>query len=91
MLLVAAISGGIGFTAFVALMVIGNFTFSPALFLALLVTVAVAIFLLRAFHNPVEPPAATTAAAPVAAAPEPAPAPAPAPEPKPAPVAATPE
>ncbi|MEO1239336.1 MAG: NADH:ubiquinone oxidoreductase [Pseudomonadota bacterium] len=99
MLLVGAISGGIGVVAFLALMVLGNFTFSPALFLALLVAFAVAIFLLVAFHNPngapgkVEAPkavapVATPVSAPepvAAAAPEPAPEPEPTPAPEPAP------
>ncbi|MEL6645305.1 MAG: endonuclease [Pseudomonadota bacterium] len=86
MLLVGAISGGIGFTAFVALMLIGEFVFSAALFLATLIAAVVAIFLFRAFHTPVEPPHSAapapvaTAAAPVAT-PAPAPAPAPASEP----------
>lgn len=90
MLLVGAISGGIGVVAFLALMAIGKFSFSPALFLALLVAFAVAMFLLVAFHNPngaLGPAEAPKAAAPVAtpvAASAPEPAPAPAPEPVPA-------
>lgn len=89
MLLVFAISGGIGLTAFVALMVLGGYTFSPALFLSALVTLAVAIFLFRAFHRGPDVPETATAAAPVSApAPEPAAEPEPAPEP--APVAAAP-
>lgn len=86
MLLVGAIAGGVGFTAFVALMVIGEFVFSAALFLAILVAAAVAIFLFRAFHEPVDAPG-TTQPQPVAA-PAPAAAPAPPPEPAPAPAAA---
>ncbi|MEM9476339.1 MAG: NADH:ubiquinone oxidoreductase [Pseudomonadota bacterium] len=91
MLLIGAIAGGIGFTAFVALMVIGEFVFSAALFLAFLVALIVAIFLFRAFHNAVDAPAAV---AQPAVAPAPAPAPEPAPvaaEPTPEPVAAAPE
>ncbi len=91
MLLVFAISGGIGLTAFVALMVLGGYTFSPALFLAVLVTLAVAIFLFRAFHRgPEMPQSAQPAAQAAAPAPQAAAAPAPAPEPAPEPVAAAP-
>ncbi|MEL7459405.1 MAG: hypothetical protein AAFX45_13695 [Pseudomonadota bacterium] len=98
MLLVGAISGGIGVVAFVALLAIGKFTFSPALFLALLVAFAVAMFLFVAFHNPngalgsaEAPKAAAPVATPVAApaptpAPEPEPEPTPEPEPAPEPV-----
>ncbi len=50
-LLIAAIAGGIGFVAFVALMVVGQFTFSPALFLAVLVALGAAIFLFNGFHK----------------------------------------
>ncbi len=51
LLLIAALAGGIGFVAFVALMVVGEFTFSPALFLALLAALAAAIFLFQGFHK----------------------------------------
>ncbi len=51
LLLVATIAGGIGFVAFVALMVVGDFTFSPAAFLALVVGLAAAIVLFQGFHR----------------------------------------
>ncbi len=51
LLLIAAIAGGIGFVAFVALMVVGEFTFSPAAFLAILAALAAAIFLFQGFHR----------------------------------------
>lgn len=96
MLLVGALAGGIGFMAFMALMVIGEYAFSPAAFIAILVALAVALFLFVAFHRRVEPPVASEPAAsrpePVAAAaPAPAsePEPAPAPTPAPAPVMET--
>lgn len=50
MLLVGVLSGGIGFVAFLMLLVVGGYTFSPALFLALLVALGVAVFLFVAFH-----------------------------------------
>lgn len=87
MLLVGAISGGIGLTAFVALMLVGEYVFSAALFLAALIAAVVAIFLFRAFHTPVDPPEgavsapAPTVEEPVAAPAAPEVAPAPAPEP----------
>ena len=88
MSLVGAISGGIFLVAFVALMIVGGYTVSPALFLAAVVAAAVAVFLFVAFHRKPEPPmgaavhrqtAHEPAAAPVERAPEPAPAPAAAP------------
>lgn len=102
MALVGVLAGGIAFVAFVVLLTVGGFAFSPAIFLAVLVGLAVSIFLLRAFHVDAEAPAqqkdkaATRASAPAAAKPAataapvaaPAPAPAPAPKaPSPAPVA----
>lgn len=56
---VGAIAGGIFLVAIVALMVVGDYTFSPALFLAAGVAVVVALFLLIAFHRstPTELPA----------------------------------
>ncbi|PZX17637.1 putative flap endonuclease-1-like 5' DNA nuclease [Palleronia aestuarii] len=51
MMAVGMIAGGIGFVAFVALMVVGDFAFSPALFLALVVAAAAAIFLFFGLHN----------------------------------------
>lgn len=51
LLLVATIAGGVGFVAFVALMVVGGYTVSPAAFLAGLVALGVAIFLFQGFHK----------------------------------------
>lgn len=51
MLIVGAIAGGIGFVAFVALMILGEYAFSPALFLALVVAAAAAAFLFLGFHR----------------------------------------
>ena len=101
MLLVGTISGAVFFLAFVLLMVVGGYTFSPALFLAIGVGAVVAVFLFIAFHRKPEPPAQAQTQAPVqrqsaAAAPAPAPKPAPAPEaavspePEPEPAAAAP-
>ncbi|WP_146190446.1 hypothetical protein [Palleronia abyssalis] len=50
-LLIAAIAGGIGFVAFVALMVVGNFTVSPAAFLAILIALGAAIILFFGFFS----------------------------------------
>ncbi len=50
-LIVAAIAGGIGFVAFVALMVVGGFSFSPAAFLAIVVAAAAIAFLFIGFHE----------------------------------------
>jgi len=88
MALVGVIAGGVGFLAFLVLLVIGNFGFNQALFLALGLALVVAVFLFVAFHRPPEAPA--MASAPSAQrAPSPAPAAAtPAPEPAPAPAAA---
>ncbi|WOI54898.1 hypothetical protein [Palleronia sp. LCG004] len=57
MILVAALAGGFGFVAFVGLMVVGGFSFSPALFLALVVAAAAAIFLFTGFHKANDTPA----------------------------------
>lgn len=86
MALIGMIAGGIFLVAFLALMVIGGYAFSPALFLALAVAIAVAVFLLFAFHRKPEAPGGAAAqpksapapvqATPAPAAPEPAPAPA---------------
>jgi NADH-quinone oxidoreductase subunit E len=80
MALIGAIAGGIFLVAFVALMVVGQYTFSPALFLAGTVAAAVAVFLLFAFHRKPEAPVSAHVhrqAAPAAApAPKAAPAPA---------------
>jgi predicted flap endonuclease-1-like 5' DNA nuclease len=93
MALIGMIAGGIFAVAFVALMIVGEYTFSPALFLAAVIAGAVAVFLLFAFHRKPEAPVS----APVhrQAAPAPAPTPkaeaAPAPAPAPAPVMSVPE
>ena len=87
MLLVGVISAGIAFTAFVALMVIGGFAFSPAFLLALLVGLGVALFLYRGFHGNADMAPPNTLKAPSAPASAPKPAPAAAPE---APAAAAP-
>ena len=49
--IIGAIGGGIFFVAFVALMVIGNFAFSPALFLAAAVAAVALNVLLLGFHS----------------------------------------
>jgi predicted flap endonuclease-1-like 5' DNA nuclease len=78
--LVGALAGAIAFVAFLMLMVVGGYAFSPAAFLAIVLAGVVAAFLLFAFHRKSE--------APVSAAVHRAPAPAPAPAPVAAPVAA---
>ncbi len=100
MLLVGVIAGGITVAAFLILLVLFGFSFSPALFISLLVGLIAAIVLFRGFHEKAQTPATTASAVPAAApepaaapaperaAPEPAPAPAPAPEPAPAPAPA---
>jgi NADH-quinone oxidoreductase subunit E len=84
--IVGAIAGGVFVVAFLALMVIGQWAFSPSAFIALLVAAAVAVVLYVGFHKnpapPVTSPARKPAAAPApkaeaAAAPAAAPAPAP--------------
>jgi predicted flap endonuclease-1-like 5' DNA nuclease len=67
-------------------MVVGGFAFSPALFLAIAVAGAVAVFLFFAFHSKPSAPVSQPVQRQAAPAPEPAPAPAAA-----APVAAMPE
>jgi NADH-quinone oxidoreductase subunit E len=52
--IVGAIAGGVFLVAMVALMVVGEYTFSPALFLAFGVALVVSIFLFWAFHRPVK-------------------------------------
>ena len=89
MLLVGTISGAVFFLAFVLLMVVGGYTFSPALFLAIGVGAVVAVFLFIAFHRKPEPPAQAQTQAPVQRQ-SAASAPAPAPEPEPEPAAAAP-
>ncbi|MGI1661171.1 helix-hairpin-helix domain-containing protein [Palleronia sp. KMU-117] len=77
--IVGAIAGGVLVVAFVALMVVGQWAFSPAAFVAVLVAAAVAVILLAGFHKkpapPVTAPLRKPAAAPAQNA-EPAPAPA---------------
>lgn len=86
--IVGSIAAGIFVIAFLALLVVGEYSFSPALFLALIVALVAAIVLYVGFggsSRPVAPASATSAPAPA-----PASSPASDPEPKPAPVAATP-
>jgi len=87
---VGIIAAGIGFVVFLILLVIGNFSFFGALFLALLVGIAVAFYLSRRSNDPASAPDATLAkstepasapAASAAASSDPAPAPKPAPAP----------
>ena len=54
-LMIAAIAGGVTFVAFVAMMVMGGLTVSPAFFLAILVGLAAAIVLFLGFHRGEEP------------------------------------
>ena len=92
--IVGAIAAGIFLVALVALMVIGGFTFSPALFLALLVSLLATIVLYLGFGAgaTASPNSAGTAptvtskasAAATAADPEPTPEPEPTPDPEPA-------
>jgi predicted flap endonuclease-1-like 5' DNA nuclease len=90
MALVGAIAGGIFLVAFVALMIVGQYTFSPALFLAGVLAAAVAAFLLIAFHRKPEAPVSAQVHRKAAPAPHAAPAPA-TPSPAPQPVMAAPE
>lgn len=85
MLLVGVIAGGIALAAFLILMVLFGFTFSPALFISILVGAVAWMVLFRGVHDKVEPP--TAAGGPTAApAPAAAPTTAPVPEPAPAPI-----
>jgi predicted flap endonuclease-1-like 5' DNA nuclease len=88
MTLVGALAGTVFIVAFVALMVVGGYDFNSALFLAVAVAAAVAVFLLLAFHRKPEAPA--SAAVHRAAAPAAAPAPKAAPVAAPAPAMAAP-
>lgn len=54
--IVGAMAGGIFLTGFVALMVIGGYAFSPALFLAAAVAAVAGIWLLVGFHQKPQPP-----------------------------------
>jgi NADH-quinone oxidoreductase subunit E len=60
--IVGAIAGGIFIVAFVALMLLGQWAFSPAAFVALIVAAVVAVVLYLGFHSKPVPP---VAAAPV--------------------------
>lgn len=84
MIMVGALAGAVGLVAFVALLAVGGWAFSPAFFVALLLAIVVAIVLLMGFHGktPEAPAEADSHAA--AAAPASQPAPASAPEPAPA-------
>ncbi len=92
--LVGTIAGGIFLVAFVVLLVIGQQDFNTALFLALAVALAAAIFMFIAFHKKPATPEHPSASKPVTSTPshrEPAPSPAePAPAPAAAPVTAAP-
>ena len=79
MAIVGAIAGGIFLVAFVALLLVGNWTFSPALFIAALVAGGAGLVLFLGFHHKPAPPVQ----APVARRAEPAAAPVSAPEPEP--------
>jgi NADH-quinone oxidoreductase subunit E len=88
--IVGAIAGGVFIVAFVALMLLGQWAFSPAAFVALIVAAAVAAVLYLGFHsNPVPPVASAPVhrAAPVARPAAPAAAPVSAPRPEAAPKA----
>jgi predicted flap endonuclease-1-like 5' DNA nuclease len=56
MLLVGFISGGVGFMAFLVLLVVGNFDVNQSVFLAIVLAAAVAVFLFVAFHRPADAP-----------------------------------
>jgi predicted flap endonuclease-1-like 5' DNA nuclease len=75
MTLIGALAGGIFIVAFLALMIVGGYAFSPAAFLALVVAGAAAVFLLFAFHRKSEAPVSAPVHRQVAPAPQPAPAP----------------
>ncbi|MDJ0825937.1 MAG: endonuclease [Rhodobacter sp.] len=55
MTMTALIAGGVGLVAFVALMVIGDYRFAPALFLALILAIVVFVVLLIGFHRKTGP------------------------------------
>lgn len=69
MTLVGALAGTVFLVGFVALMLVGGYTFSPALFLAAAVAGVVALFLVIAFHRKAEAPAHVAAHRHVAPAP----------------------
>ena len=60
--LVGVIAAGVFLIAFLVLLLIGDFSFSPAAFLALIVAFVAALLLFKGFHSKVEPPEATKAA-----------------------------
>lgn len=84
MIMVGALAGAVGLVAFVALMALGGWAFSPAFFVALLLAIVVAIVLLMGFHGKTPEAPAEADSHSAAAAPASQPAPASAPEPAPA-------
>jgi NADH-quinone oxidoreductase subunit E len=87
MAIVGAIAGGIFIVAFVALMALGQWAFSPAAFVALLVAGAAAVVLFLGFHGKATPPVAAAPVHRAAPAHKPAAAPVSAPKPEAAPQA----
>jgi NADH-quinone oxidoreductase subunit E len=85
--IVGAIAGGIFIVAFVALMLLGQWAFSPAAFVALIVAAVVAAVLYLGFHSKPVPPVASAPAHRAAPASKPASAPVSAPKPEAAPKA----
>lgn len=83
MIMVGALAGAVGLVAFVALLALGGWAFSPAFFVALLLAIVVAIVLLMGFHGktPEAPAEADSHAAAAVPASQPAPASAPVSEP----------
>lgn len=81
MIMVTVLAGTVGFLAFLMLMVMGDYGFSAAAFVAIVIFAVVFLVLLLGFHSkPEKPAASTTARAPVQSSAKPAePAPAPAP------------
>lgn len=79
MIMVGALAGAVGLVAFVALLALGGWAFSPAFFVALLLAIVVAIVLLMGFHGktPEAPAEVDSHAAAAAPASQPAPASAP--------------
>jgi len=56
MLMVGALAGTVGFVAFVALMILGNYAVSPAVFLAALVAIVAGLVLMIGFHRKTDAP-----------------------------------
>lgn len=81
MLLVGVLAGGIGFMAFLMMLVVGEFDFNSSLFIAVLLALGVALFLFFAFHRPAEQQSTVVRSPQHAPPPSPAPQPAPAPAP----------